>query len=101
MKILLAFLTLTTITLSCPTKSQDFSKLKESTNNQYQLVKDLYGGKLDIEEFRIKTSDELFHDVKLIEHILNEHENELTKEDVETLFNINRKILETSKTLMK
>lgn len=99
MKTLLVFLTLTTISLSCPTKKEYFTKLKESTNKQYQLVKDLYNGKIDMSEFSSETIKGLLHDSELIGHIVNEHGEELTKEDRESLYVLNEKIRETSKML--
>lgn len=84
MKTLIVFLTLATITLSCPTVEEDFDRLQESNNMRIQLSKSKEG-RARKEGFQIKIIKSLYKDLMLVDHMLAVHGDDMTLLDFKTV----------------
>ncbi len=96
-KLIIGMILAGTVAWGCPTKVEDITILTSSEGKLKQLIQQAYSGDITPTKCRLEIMKVLHDDMKMIEHILSVHKDELSKVEMKLLFLASEKTVEVAR----
>lgn len=96
-KLIIGMILTSVVAWGCPTKNEDIITLTSSEGKLKQLIQSAYKGDITPMKCRLEIMKVLHDDMKMIEHILTVHKDELSKEEMKLLFLASEQTVEVAR----